>query len=286
MKPLIIYHGNCADGFTAAWVARRYFGVDGAEYFAATHGEEPPLDQAHGRLVRAHGRHVYLLDFCYKGETMEKLLRAAEKLTILDHHKTAVDEWGFLLEEGLAYGVFDMHRSGARLAWDWFFPGEAPPQALSVVEDRDLWRFRFTQTRAVMAAIFSYPYEFEVWDWLMQVDLDGLQQAGEGILRKQAKDIEEFLGENQYRLRIGGHVVPVANLPYFYASEAGHVLAEQAPFAAVYWDTPTGRVFSLRSVEDGVDVSEVAKTYGGGGHVHAAGFQVSADHPLAKGEEE
>jgi uncharacterized protein len=46
------------------------------------------------------------------------------------------------------------------------------------------------------------------------------------------------------------------------------------PFAACYWDVPNGQVFSLRSCENGVDVSEIAKQFGGGGHKHAAGFTV------------
>ena len=52
-------------------------------------------------------------------------------------------------------------------------------------------------------------------------------------------------------------------------------MAKGKPFAACYWDTPKGRVFSLRSSDDGADVSEVAKQYGGGGHRNASGFTVS-----------
>ncbi|KKK83930.1 hypothetical protein LCGC14_2788440, partial [marine sediment metagenome] len=44
------------------------------------------------------------------------------------------------------------------------------------------------------------------------------------------------------------------------------------PFAGCYWDTPEGRVFSLRSAGD-FDVSAIAKQYGGGGHKSAAGFR-------------
>ena len=51
-------------------------------------------------------------------------------------------------------------------------------------------------------------------------------------------------------------------------------MAKGEPFAACYWDTPAGRVFSLRSTDDGVVVSAVAKKYGGGGHRNAAGFRV------------
>lgn len=74
-------------------------------------------------------------------------------------------------------------------------------------------------------------------------------------------------------------------------SDAGHLLCGEVqcppgigglttsiyPFAACYWDTPEGRVFSLRSKDDGFDVGEIAKQYGGGGHKHASGFRVSYD---------
>ena len=49
-------------------------------------------------------------------------------------------------------------------------------------------------------------------------------------------------------------------------------MAEGEPFAATYVDSPKGRAFSLRSRRDGVDVSQIAATYGGGGHRGAAGF--------------
>ena len=44
----------------------------------------------------------------------------------------------------------------------------------------------------------------------------------------------------------------------------------------------TSRVFGLRSSDEGIDVSDVARQYGGGGHAKAAGFKVPRDHDLAK----
>jgi hypothetical protein len=102
-----------------------------------------------------------------------------------------------------------------------------------------------------------------------------LVAEGEAIERKHFKDIRELLGVTVREMVIGGHRVPVANLPYTMSSDAGHEMAEGHPFAACYWDTPKGRVFSLRSGNDGIDVSEVAKQYGGGGHRNASGFAVS-----------
>ena len=81
---------------------------------------------------------------------------------------------------------------------------------------------------------------------------------------------------------IAGHDVPVASLPYTLVSDAAHLMAHGEPFAACYWDTAEGRTFGLRATDEGMDVSEVAKQYGGGGHAKAAGFKVPRGHELAQ----
>lgn len=170
-----------------------------------------------------------------------------------------------------------MERAGSRIAWDYYFPKEAPPPVLLHVEDRDLWRFALPKTREIQANIFSYPYEFAIWDRLMAADPAVLAVEGEAIERKHFKDVAELVKVCQRTLHIGGHDVPAASLPYTLTSDAGHLMAQGQPFAVCYWDTPRGRVFSLRSTDAGLDVSEIAKHYGGGGHRNAAGFTV----PLA-----
>lgn len=202
---------------------------------------------------------------------MEEILHKAEGVTILDHHKSAIEDLAGL---PLA-GRLDVSRSGAMLAWETFFPNEAPPPLLLHIEDRDLWRFALARTREIQANVFSYPYDFQVWDELMAANVEDLAKEGAAIERKHFKDIGELLGVVTRRMVIGGHNVPVANLPYTLTSDAGCSLAKGEPFGVCYWDTPAGRVFSLRSTDDGLDVSDIAKQYGGGGHRNAAGFRLS-----------
>lgn len=266
-----IYHGNCADGFAAAWVVRKALGGD-IRFHAGRYGSAPP---------DVTGEIVYIVDFSYTRDVLTTMAATARQIIVLDHHKTAQADLADLKVSNITT-VFDMKRSGARLAWDHFFPDAQPPQALLHIEDRDLWRFALLDTREIMAGIFSYPYDFNVWDTLMGLtDLEKVGNDGYAILRKQSKDIRELLQATGGRMEIAGYRVPAANLPYSLASEAGQIMAEGAPFAAVFWDTPSSRQFSLRSHSDGIDVSEVAKAFGGGGHAHAAGFRVTYDHPLA-----
>lgn len=282
MKPLCIYHGNCADGFGAAWVVRKYF--RGHVDFHAGVYQEPPPDVT--------GRHVILVDFSYKRPVLLEMAKTARTVVILDHHKTAAEDLAGFREpaaisdfmsaylpmvEGDAEPIaalFDMNRSGAMITWNYFFPEDAPPKLLEHIQDRDLWLFRLYGTREIQANIFSYPYDFEVWDKLMDGDPSFMIAEGAAIERKHHKDIGELVGVTKRRMKIGGYDVPVANLPYTLTSDAGHLMAKGEPFAACYWDTPGGRVMSLRSTDEGVDVAEIAKSYGGGGHRNASGFRM------------
>lgn len=293
-RPLCIYHGNCADGFGAAWAVHKAF--NGAVDFHAGIYQDPPPD------VRE--RNVIIVDFSYKRAVLEGMLRSGDvnqamSILILDHHKTAAADLEGLANPEGGYdpelwrgkwenysewpvrAVFDMDRSGARLAWDFFHPGKPVPKLIRYIEDRDLWRFALPDSRAFNANIFSHPYDFTRWDELASdaEDAGGLTYliaAGDAIERKHHKDVMELVAVLRRRMTIGGISVPVANLPYTLTSDAGHLMAmsDETKIGVCYWDMDGWRVFSLRSTDDGPDVSAIAKAYGGGGHAHAAGFRM------------
>lgn len=265
-RPLCIYHGNCADGFGAAWVFSRH----------ADRGHDFHAGVYQNALPDVEGRDVYLVDFSYKRAVVEEICEKATRVVLIDHHKTAIEDLQPLIESKRIEALVNLEKSGATLAWEWFHGHTEPPQLLKHIEDRDLWRFALTGTREIQANVFSHPYDFAVWDDLMERPVEDLIAEGRAIERKHFKDIGELLGVCTRRMVIGGHNVPIANLPYTLTSDAGHQLAAKGePFAGCYWDTPGGRVFSLRSTDDGLDVSEIAKQYGGGGHRNASGFRVS-----------
>lgn len=271
-KPLVIYHGNCQDGFTAAWACWTVH--PDWEFYPGKHGDAPP------DVTR---RQVFMVDFSYKKPVLLDMMQQAVRITILDHHKTAEDDLSSLPFDPEATKTncllevrFDMEKSGAHLAWNYFHQNEDLPEIVKYVEDRDLWKFKYPETKEISAFLFSKPYDFEIWDRLAEaltLHVKGIREAGKAILDKQQKDTEELL-QNKFRINIGGHDVWTVNLPYTFSSDAGHVLGENEPFGSTYYFDGNNYIFSLRSREDGLDVSEIAKMYGGGGHKHAAGFRV------------
>jgi oligoribonuclease NrnB/cAMP/cGMP phosphodiesterase (DHH superfamily) len=266
MKPICIYHGNCADGMSAAAVVAWKLGADNVDFHPGFYGEDPP---------DVKGRTVYVVDFSYPREQTVEMAKQAEKIIILDHHKTAEKNLVDLPDNVEA--EFDMNRSGAMMAWDYFYPGEKPPRVLEHVQDRDLWRFKLENTREIQAALFSYPYDIELWCGLVLTDehIDQLIQDGVAINRKHLKDVHELIDVGTHEIELAGYTVPALNVPYMHSSEAGSKLAIDKPFAACYFVNENEVYVSLRSTDEGVDVSEVAESYGGGGHKKAAAFRMS-----------
>lgn len=129
-RPLCIYHGHCDDGFAAAWVVR--CAAPFFDFHAGVH-QQPPPDVT--------DRHVLLVDFSYRRPVLLEMAAKARSIVILDHHKTAAEDLaGFPAPPPFAEwqrdhipviqhtndvervsALFDMTRSGAGLAWDFFF---------------------------------------------------------------------------------------------------------------------------------------------------------------------
>lgn len=288
-KPLCIYHAGCTDGFASAWAVRKFFG-DQARTVARSAGIECtaldlyPVDFHPGIYGEAPpdvtGRNVILVDFSYKRDILLTMIEQAQSMLILDHHKSAQEELADLPAK--ARTVFDMARSGAMITWDHFFTGQSAPLLFDFVQDRDLWRFKFPGTREVMAAVFSYPMEFLVWDELIYAtSVQQLIQEGRALVRKNAADVAELIKNATRPASYRGFPIQVANVPWMFASDVAGELAKGHPFGATYYDDATGRRWSLRSTQYGADVALIAQAFGGGGHKNAAGFRMTREEAIA-----
>jgi oligoribonuclease NrnB/cAMP/cGMP phosphodiesterase (DHH superfamily) len=256
---LCIYHGACDDGFGAAFALWKRDG-DCVDYHPGVYGIAPP---------DVTGLDVAIVDFSYKRPVMIELASKAKSILVLDHHKTAqADLEGLSAECPNVEVHFDMARSGAVMAWEYFHPETPLPLFFSYLQDRDLWTKQLPGVDAFTMGLRSYRQDFAVWDDLI---VQELITEGETIQRYY-RGLVESAKTHAFMRDIGGYTVPVVNGSLFMSSEVAGELAQGHPFAAMYAETEKGVIWSLRSRNDGVDVSEVAKRFGGGGHKNAAGF--------------
>ena len=266
-RPLVIYHANCLDGFGAAFAAFCNFrqGDDcPCDFVAASYGQHPP---------EVTGRDVYIVDYSYRRQVLQKLCRKARAVTVIDHHITAErDLAGLEKEQPNLRVVFDMDKSGTVLTWEYFHR-DPPPRLLLHIQDRDLWRFELEGTNDIYAALMARPYDFRAWAELIADKMAPafLEAEGKAINRYRRVMIDAHLNKATMGT-IGGYEVPVVNCYEEIASDLLAELAAGHPFAAGYQDQGTLRKWSLRSSASGANVAEIAEQFGGGGHRHASGF--------------
>lgn len=280
-EPLVIYHAGCKDGFCAAWVAYEALSsLDRTpELLPRSYGQDPPLEGI-------AGREIYILDFSWPRRMMERIIEAARTLVVLDHHKTAEADLKPLqgeLDFSTSHHIlFDMNRSGAGMTWDWFRPVTPRPWLVNYVEDRDIWKWALPDSRIVNAYIASLDYTLQDWEAASHLTVEQAFRFGE-VLIKKANSYNAALIEHLGMLKNPGSFtnIPIINAPTEGISELMESMLSKnptAPYCLAWRVRKDGSVsVSLRSTEgraEAIDVSELAKMYGGGGHKHAAGFEL------------
>jgi hypothetical protein len=274
-QPLVIYHGrNCPDGFAAALAAWLFY-EGKAEFLGLDHGDIKTVDD----LPALQGRAVYILDFSFSPELMHSIEERAAKLVMLDHHKSAADKLnGFSCRCGIVH--FDMRKSGARLAWEFFQAEQPVPDLVRLVEDRDIWVWQYPESAGFLAALDMEPFDFARWHQIAAFDA---AQMASYIERGRAMD-EKFsklaagIAESARPLVFNGVSGLMVNAPGVFHSLVGDILCKQSGTFALMWSIDKNGVVKagLRS-EKGFNCIPLAESMGGGGHAQACGFKTGLD---------
>lgn len=271
-RPLVLFHGKgCPDGFAAALAAWLFYGGQ-AEFVGLDHGQVSSLAD----LPDVAGRAVYILDFSLPAEVLTAIDDSAQRLVMLDHHQSAADKLaGFTCRCGVVH--FDMSKSGARLAWEFFFPEREVPALVAMVEDRDIWAWQMEGSAAFLSALDMEAQDFARWAALTQLDGDALSafmargQAMDDKFKKLADDI----AQEAVPIVFNGESGLMVNAPSAFHSLVGNLLSQQCGRFAVVWTVnKKGAVkVALRSVR-GYSVIPLAESMGGGGHAQACAFRM------------
>ena len=263
---VVIYHANCNDGFGAAYSAWKLLG-NRAEYHAASHGSPPP---------DVTGKRVVILDFSYNNATTKALIEQAEELWVIDHHKSNMVEL-----HDISNTHFDMTKSGAMLAWEFFHPGKEAPKFISYIQDRDLWQWELPYSKEFSAAFDMVPWNFDEYEKFEGDSVfDDAVKRGSYILA-YSKTVIKKICDKATKRKYKDYDVMVVNSSHW-MSEIGSTLAKDCDFAMIWYYDHDACIYkiSLRAFHDTMDVSEIAKAFGGGGHRKAGGFVLpKTTHP-------
>ena len=271
-RPLVLYHGrNCPDGFGAAFAAWLYYGAQ-AEFVGLDHGDIRSVDD----LPVLDGRAVYILDFSFSADILRAIEERAAKLVMLDHHKSAAEKLtGFACRCGVVH--FDMGKSGARLAWEFFHPDAPVPDLVRFIEDRDIWTWQYPESAGFLSALDMEPFDFARWAAIAAfspAETAAFMARGQAMDEKFSK-LAADIAEGAQPITFNGQQGLMVNAPGMFHSLVGELLSRKSGSFALMWSAGKGGLVKvgLRS-QRGFDCIPLAESMGGGGHAQACGFRM------------
>lgn len=309
----IYFHQNCMDGLASAWAYNCYHNViydnknKCIRYIPYDAGQVIESEKITENTV------IYCLDYCPTYDNLVNLLKNdnVEKITIIDHHKIDVEKIKDL-DPFRVELIHDIKHSGCVLAYSYFnnidlnnpdIEDEKVPSLFYIIEDRDLWKWTNPNSKYIMEALFTKNLRInantnknmikKVFDNFSDIladfdaNPDKYIEEGQSIIKikdemvkticNSAKRAFMIIDDKKYK------VWEIATR--IYKSEVGHNLLdkpyndEKCDFSVMWeYDIKLNEFWlALRSDNNKVDVSAVAKSLGGGGHRNAAGITLTYD---------
>jgi len=282
-----IYHSRDLDGWMSAaivmrWYEEKYGDLDGLQLIGWDYGD--PLPKLAPDIP------VIMVDVSFPMAEMERIAQESKwQLTWIDHHKSAIQDYEEFVGNGESFcsailpkktdGKLDLI-GACELTWNHLFPDEDTPEIVELLGSYDSFRHKGSSDE-------NYVFNFQYWarsamenprDCYEYMRMDKADTAARTIHGKSILDYLKVEAKSIYKNRLDyardGVKFAAINRERFNPSsydipyhKDGYV------FFMCYSRMRDGRwTVSLYNEDGAVDVSVIAKGFGGGGHARAAGF--------------
>jgi len=266
MFDICIYHANCKDGFTSAFIVWCIF-KEKCKYLPYNYGKSPP---------DIKDLNVIICDFSFDYNTLKNMIETSKSLIVLDHHETSEKN---LKDIPNQHKIFDKTLSGATLTWNYLNKDKPLPRFIKYIEDYDLWKFQYKETKYLNAVLNSLPFDFELYESLLDNDtLNKYLKEGEVIIRYQKNQLSFIIRSYEIKTFITNNNKKI-NIVYVQSNTlvneiADYILKKEETCDIVcvvnYNYKYNFTKFHLRSKD--INVAKIAEIFNGGGHKLASSF--------------
>jgi oligoribonuclease NrnB/cAMP/cGMP phosphodiesterase (DHH superfamily) len=299
------YHSADLDGHcSGAIVKYRY---PECEMFPINYGDVFPWDK-----FLDENEDVFMVDFCLQPFDMMQKLNSEIHLIWIDHHKSALDESyvkGFIASKGQS---LDSSKAACELTWEYLFPDRPVPLAVKLLSLYDSWTYqgtvgdhwkelfgtsidaqryveeghillrydesqkaKYVQTYA-FETILSFPYGLNApggYDYTTP-EYDDFRAIAVNLGHTNSKMFDSVWKKSCgycHSLYPGKHPMDYSQLCNA-CTGTGYIEPYELMISFCRRSDKLWNV-SLYSTKPDIDCGAIAKSFGGGGHKGAAGFQ-------------
>ncbi len=295
---ICFYHSADLDGHCSGAVIKWKY--PDCEMRGWNYGDEFPWTDV-------EGCDVIMVDICLQPffEHMPRLNEITKSLVWIDHHKSEIDEYSSWLKDGTMAktidGLRDIKKAACELCWEYFYPigeyaykypdvdgsgnhafqnGEIPT-AIKLLGRYDVWDLEADDRImpfqwGMRLEKDTLPENIEFWErFLWGNDFEVREVVGKGKLILKFRDSEnsKYCSGFSFETKFEGLKFICLNRGMTNSQMFDSVFDETKHDAMLTFSWKKGKwTVSMYTTKD-LDLSKIAKKYGGGGHQKACGFQ-------------
>ncbi len=292
----VVSHGpSCLDGVMAAAAIRRFYPREHVHLTLAANGDSDRMIQEVRPKPGARLDELWITDLSWTStdtaEHLRQLTREGTRIFWIDHHRTAVSRRaapefevpfaGVVLTEQFSAAklTFDFleQRARARGELEQLEAGQGFAPFAALADDHDRWIHKIEGSEdwalavQTLGGIESYREIIVLKEPLMSRRLHAALEDGRSAMERSIEIARTTLVE---RTLDNGLKLRSACCLGYSSEVAAKLYAEQHQTVIALFDLRSLGVSLRRSTDCNVDLSELARHFGGGGHAAAAGFAI------------
>lgn len=298
----VIYHKHCPDGFAGFYLLTKTGLITKS---AIIYPDQPSATEIPPDIT---DKDVIIIDVAYKMPVLEGIISKAKRVIHIDHHDSIRNDVMTLVTKykDKFISVYDVKESGCSLVWKHFIDylegynnSNKLPKFIKYIKDNDTGTWKIANTNPFMVSLDVHyrtdptPEWLAKWDKLFDIhEVKKMIKTGQFYLRYQRNIIEDnarrytlekFPSELVYNdnkhlfKKAGQYTVAVYNGSGCPSGTliAKKILSDVNCDFVILWTLHMEKkeyILSFRSVT--TNVGEIAKLFGGGGHILAAACSI------------
>jgi oligoribonuclease NrnB/cAMP/cGMP phosphodiesterase (DHH superfamily) len=295
----VIFHRGCLDGFSGFFILNQTGKIHKNALIY------PDIPSAKDIPPNIENKNIIIIDVAYNPDILMKIMQVAKKVTFIDHHISIREDILKLKIDKKHEIIYDDKKSGASLVWKYFYKNKKEPLFIKYIEDNDIGAWKIKETKPFILGL-RVKYSTDLsrenlkrWKKLLNISevkkliKKGLvyQEYHNNLLDIETKrySMLKFPSQKIYDefpkffTKVGQYRVAVYNgggCPN--ASSLGERIMQKVDCDfALLWNYQFDKkeyILTMRSGDNKgkiVDVSQIAKLFGGGGHVQAASCSIN-----------
>ena len=144
----VIYHKNCLDGFAA------FFLLHEAKKIEKTALIYPDVPSAKRYPPGIENKNILIVDVAYANDIIRDIIIKANSVTFIDHHITIHEGMKDLAKKFSKLNlIYDEKMSGCTLMWKYLYGTIRPPLFIRYIEDNDIGLWRMNDCKDFITAL-------------------------------------------------------------------------------------------------------------------------------------